>query len=138
MTEQKSKIKPIADRVSVTINTYGMDTNHAKFVSRLALVLQYIATLLVYKNIKYGNSVFRKEGIFSKLDNEDSINIRIDDKLGRIKNECSMASYERLHQDPRIDLLGYLIILLISKVSNYADYTDEDKFNKYMDLESVD
>lgn len=68
-----------------------------------------ISDLLIYKNQKYGNSAISPLKLFSKLDNINSIKIRLDDKLMRIKNS----------QDTRTnditDIIGYLILLLIAK-----------------------
>lgn len=68
-----------------------------------------ISDLLIYKNQKYGNSAISPLKLFSKLDNINSIKIRLDDKLMRIRNS----------EDSRInditDIIGYLILLLIAK-----------------------
>ena len=42
--------------------------------------------LLLYKNEKYGDSALSPNNIFYKGDSTNSILIRLDDKIGRIKN----------------------------------------------------
>jgi hypothetical protein len=64
-----------------------------------------IAKMLVEKNRSYGNSVANNEQIFSKVDAMEAINVRIDDKLRRIK-----AGHEYKNEDTEMDLIGYLIL----------------------------
>lgn len=69
-----------------------------------------IGTLLIRKNISYGNSALEPVGIFSKADAVQQINNRIDDKLNRIKNEQTWAGDNDID-----DLIGYLVLLKIAK-----------------------
>ncbi|MFZ9242573.1 MAG: hypothetical protein ACO295_05115 [Sediminibacterium sp.] len=69
-----------------------------------------IANLLVDKNISYGSSFDTPINIFSKADPEEQLNIRIDDKLNRIKNGKEYAS-----EDTVLDLVGYLVLLRVLK-----------------------
>ncbi len=69
-----------------------------------------ISNLLIYKNQKYGNSAIEPINIFYKGDNENSILIRLDDKLSRIKN-----NKEDIRVNDICDTIGYLVLLLISK-----------------------
>lgn len=66
--------------------------------------------LLLYKNEKYGDSALSPKNIFYKGDSTNSILIRLDDKIGRIKNNPDLA--------PRVndvcDIIGYCILLLAS------------------------
>lgn len=64
--------------------------------------------LLLYKNEKYGDSALRPNNIFYKGDSTNSIKIRLDDKIGRIKN-C-----EQTRINDVADVIGYCILLLIS------------------------
>ena len=64
-----------------------------------------IAELLITKNRKYGNSALQPSRIFSKASPIEQINVRIDDKLSRIKNEK-----EDEDEDVLFDLLGYLVL----------------------------
>ena len=66
--------------------------------------------LLLYKNEKYGDSALSPNNIFYKGDSTNSILIRLDDKIGRIKNNSDSV--------PRIndvcDVIGYCVLLLAS------------------------
>jgi hypothetical protein len=64
--------------------------------------------LLLYKNEKYGDSALRPNNIFYKGNSTNSIKIRLDDKIGRIKN-C-----EQTRINDVADVIGYCILLLIS------------------------
>lgn len=64
-----------------------------------------IASLLISKNERYGNSALCPQRIFSKASPLEQINVRIDDKLSRIKNEK-----EDEDEDVLFDLLGYLVL----------------------------
>ena len=69
-------------------------------------VCHEIAAFLVRKNGDYGNSFADPVGIFSKLSPLDQLNVRIDDKLKRIKN----AGEKNFNEDTELDLVGYLIL----------------------------
>ena len=66
--------------------------------------------LLLYKNMKYGDSAINPKKIFYKGDSTNSILIRLDDKLGRIMSNTE----EKPRVNDTVDLIGYLILLLIS------------------------
>ena len=76
---------------------------------KIKSICDKLADLLVYKNKKYGNSAIEPTQIFYKGDNTNSILIRLDDKLSRIKNS------QELRVNDICDTLGYLVLLLISK-----------------------
>ena len=65
--------------------------------------------MLIAKNQKYGNSAIEPLGIFSDLSPEEGLNVRIDDKLKRIKN----GSLDKDDEDVINDLIGYLVLLKI-------------------------
>ena len=66
--------------------------------------------LLLYKNEKYGDSALSPKNIFYKGNSTNSILIRLDDKIGRIKNNTEPK--------PRVndvcDIIGYCVLLLAS------------------------
>ena len=66
--------------------------------------------LLLYKNEKYGDSALSPNNIFYKGDSTNSILIRLDDKISRIKNNTEPK--------PRVndvcDIIGYCVLLLAS------------------------
>jgi hypothetical protein len=69
-----------------------------------------IFNLLKEKNLKYGNSALSPQRIFSKADPIEQINVRIDDKLSRIKNRQNNED-----EDVEQDLIGYLILKRVAK-----------------------
>ena len=73
--------------------------------------------LLLYKNEKYGDSALSPNNVFYKGDATNSILIRLDDKIGRIKNNVNSV--------PRIndvcDVIGYCVLLLASMNVNAED-----------------
>jgi len=73
-------------------------------------VLDEVKELLRTKNAAYGDSALSPIKIFSKLKALDSIAIRIDDKLSRIKNVGINDNTE----DSVMDLLGYLTLLVVA------------------------
>jgi hypothetical protein len=77
-----------------------------------------LGTLLVEKNKKYGNSALEPIGIFSKHDSANSICIRLDDKLSRVKNSSE------LRKNDVCDLMGYLTLLCVAH-----GWTDFKEFN---------
>jgi hypothetical protein len=83
------------------------------FDDKVKLVLTEIKSLLLSKNKKYGNSALDPVRIFSKANETDQLLSRIDDKLSRIKN---MGTDTQIDEDTVNDLIGYLILLKISKL----------------------
>lgn len=68
-----------------------------------------MASFLCDKNRKYGNSVLSPMRIFSKADTIEQIDVRIDDKLSRLKTAMADDT-----EDAAKDLLGYLIMRKIA------------------------
>lgn len=73
--------------------------------------------LLLEKNKRYGNSALEPLGLFFKGTATDSIGIRLDDKLARVKNS------DELRKNDVSDLIGYLMLLSISK--GWLDFKDQ-------------
>lgn len=69
-----------------------------------------MASLLVSKNRKYGDSALNPVRIFSRSDALEQIRVRIDDKINRIKNEQSDED-----EDVYKDLAGYFILYLVAR-----------------------
>jgi hypothetical protein len=105
----------------------------SKFYSDVCEVMQEIKELLLEKNEKYGNSALEPLGVFSKLSPEESLFIRIDDKLKRIKN----GSLDKDDEDVINDLIGYLVLLKIyqNQQSKYDELDGSHNWNKF---EAVD
>ena len=75
-----------------------------------------IQGILLTKNLRYGNSALEPIKCFYKGDNTNSILIRLDDKLSRIKNS------EKLRFNDVCDLIGYLILYLVSQNIDQKEY----------------
>jgi hypothetical protein len=73
-------------------------------------VLDEVKELLKTKNTAYGDSALSPIRIFSKLKASDSIAVRIDDKLSRIRN----VGVDDNTEDSVMDLLGYLTLLVVA------------------------
>jgi hypothetical protein len=69
-----------------------------------------IQKMLIEKNRAYGDSALEPVRVFSKTDTTEQLYVRIDDKLSRVKR-----GHEYPGDDTIFDLIGYLILLLISK-----------------------
>ena len=80
-----------------------------------------IKKILLQKNKEYGDSALNPVRIFSTASTLEQINVRIDDKLSRIR-------YMKRHkvsikEDTPLDLIGYLILERIKQalLSNVLD-----------------
>ena len=82
-----------------------------KISTKIATTCEDIKTLLLEKNLKYGNSAVEPINVFSKLDNAAAICARIDDKLSRIAN----SGLNDATEDTLDDLIGYLVLLKIAR-----------------------
>jgi hypothetical protein len=80
------------------------------FQSSVLAITHDIALMLIDKNKKYGNSALEPIRIFSKSDSIEQINVRIDDKLSRIKNASELED-----EDVISDLIGYLVLLKLKR-----------------------
>ena len=93
-----------------------------KFVSKsqkkIIEVCNSMKDLLLYKNQKYGDSALNPNNIFYKGDSTNSIKIRLDDKIGRIKNNTD----EILRINDVADIIGYCTLLLVSMGANKEDF----------------
>ena len=77
-------------------------------------VLEEVKKLLLAKNEQYGDSALSPNRIFSKASTDEQIKVRIDDKLNRL-----MLGNDSMETDDDIikDLIGYLVLLLVSQGS---------------------
>ena len=71
----------------------------------IVLICDEIKEMLLEKNRKYGNSALNPINVFSRKDPKEQINVRIDDKLNRVRNQ-------QVDEDEDVDgdLIGYLIL----------------------------
>jgi hypothetical protein len=82
---------------------------------RIELKCLHIAKMLLEKNKSYGNSIAEPINVFSNLDPIKQVELRIDDKLKRIKNNSAGVDHKFKHEDSAFDLIGYLILYEILK-----------------------
>jgi hypothetical protein len=73
-----------------------------------------VKQLLIEKNREYGASAFHPICVFSQASAEEQINVRIDDKLKRIRAVTNMAEV-KVHEDTEMDLIGYLILKRVAR-----------------------
>ena len=102
------KVEPGACTVPdwVEDTTWKVPKN-ADFAWHLDKVTEKVTNLLKEKNAAYGNSALNPANIFSKLDAVESLLVRMDDKIMRIKNKGINDKTE----DTVDDLIGYLLLL---------------------------
>lgn len=90
---------------------------------QIEAVCDSIKKLLLEKNEDYGDSAITPLRIFSKVGSVEQLNVRIDDKLSRIKN----TEVKNIIENTEMDLIGYLILkrvkesLLTKTVDHSAD-----------------
>lgn len=104
----------IGDKLKDDINKLLLENNDGStiittFEKNLNSILNSIGKFLKEKNKRYGNSALEPSNMFFKGNSEEGLRIRIDDKLKRIKNS------DVLRKNDIVDLIGYLIILCITK-----------------------
>ena len=85
--------------------------DYITFSENLSTVLGDLETLLLQKNLKYGNSALEPIRVFSKASPKEQILVRIDDKLSRLTTTNIDED-----EDVLTDLIGYLILLKISNL----------------------
>jgi len=82
-------------------------------------ILAGIGDLLNYKNTQYGDSAGSPINVFSKMNPEEGIRQRLDDKVMRIKNS------DDLRKNDISDLIGYLVLLCRERGwSNFNEFKD--------------
>ncbi len=77
--------------------------------SKIEAVFDGMKDLVLYKNLMYGDSALTPLGIFCKDGATNSIKVRLDDKLNRIKYASE------LRKNDIADLMGYLSLLCVAE-----------------------
>ena len=90
---------------------------NADMQEKIKYECRMISDLLCKKNESYGDSACSPLQIFSKLDADEAICARIDDKLSRIANRGLNGDTE----DTLFDLIGYLVLLQIARKDAIKD-----------------
>lgn len=98
-----------------------------------------LCAMLLEKNRQYGDSALSPVRVFSRDDTIEQINVRIDDKLSRIK-----SGQEDDDEDAEKDLIGYLVLKRIARRrtckesltvdSPFPQDGDDDPFVVHVDL----
>lgn len=70
----------------------------------IRVVCDEIRDMLIEKNESYGNSALDPVRVFSKTSTDEQLNVRLDDKLSRIKRGNDYG------EDVEKDIIGYLIL----------------------------
>ncbi len=105
-TAKKVKMDSMYGEVGIKGKLYSETLTESQ--EKIVEICDAIKDLLLYKNKKYGDSALHPNNIFYKGDSTNSIKIRLDDKVGRIKN-C-----EETRVNDVSDVVGYSILLLAS------------------------
>jgi len=79
----------------------------------IAKVCDEIKEMLLEKNRKYGNSALEPLRLFSKSGAIEQLNVRIDDKLSRIRSGQIDED-----EDVEKDLIGYLILKRVARLQD--------------------
>lgn len=80
------------------------------FQEDLGEVVADIQAMLIAKNRKYGDAALNPNQTFSSVPPMELINVRLDDKLSRIRNRQNDED-----EDVELDLIGYLLLKQIAK-----------------------
>lgn len=86
-----------------------IDTKDAPSGEAIVKVCRQIAEMLLEKNAKYGDAALDPERIFSSADPIEQIDVRIDDKLSRIRR-----GHVDDFEDVIRDLAGYLVLRMVA------------------------
>lgn len=100
----------LSSGASYPLPPYTPEQLQQPFINDLKEVLNGIQELLIAKNRKYGDSALNPHQTFSSATPIELINVRLDDKLSRIRNRQTDED-----EDVEIDLIGYLILKQIAK-----------------------
>lgn len=84
---------------------------------KISIVCDACKTFLLKKNVNYGNSALQPIHVFSQLDAEAGLRVRLDDKLARIKNHP-----ESTRKNDIVDIIGYLVLKCVKE--NWTDFSD--------------
>jgi len=97
--------------IDVTLEEDNEDFHDKVFDELLSRIVENITNLLKEKNKAYGNTALNPINVFSKLNAEEAICARLDDKIARIKNKGINDETE----DTVTDIIGYLLLLKMAK-----------------------
>lgn len=87
----------------------------------IAQVCDELKEFLLEKNRSYGNSALDPIRIFSKANPTEQIDVRIDDKLNRLKNGHAYAG-----DNDAWDLAGYLVLRRVAELFHSGNGADSN------------
>lgn len=87
----------------------------AAFAAEVKAECDAIREMLVAKNLAYGDSALDPLRVFASADPIEQLNVRIDDKLSRLKRGHAAG------EDTDLDLIGYLVLRRIAIKRRAAD-----------------
>ncbi len=88
-----------------------MNTPTQQTAIEIRKVCDSVADMLIKKNESYGDSALSPLRCFSRLDPEEGLRVRIDDKISRL-----ICGDRRFNEDTEMDLMGYLILLRVARL----------------------
>ena len=97
--------KDIRKDIGGNVKGRQLTKQQQEFKDLMGIVLEKLANMLLEKNISYGNSALEPINIFSKLDAQEQLNVRMDDKISRLAKGQEFGT-----EDTKLDLLGYLVL----------------------------
>ena len=96
---------------TTTVDKIKFEAKDLDTIAEAKYILDGILEMLEEKNTAYGDSALNPLRLFSRTDAIESLCVRIDDKLNRIKNKGITPDTE----DSIQDLIGYLVLLQIAR-----------------------
>ena len=99
------------DPPTSTVDRLKIDVKQLDTITEAKYILDGILSMLEKKNTAYGDSALNPIRLFSRTDAVESLCVRIDDKINRIKNKGINVDTE----DSVKDLIGYLVLLQVAR-----------------------
>ncbi len=84
---------------------------------KISKIYDSLKAFSLEKNRRYGDSALNPIKIFSKANASNSILIRLDDKVSRIKNS------DKIRKNDVCDIMGYL--MLYCAANDWLDFSDQ-------------
>jgi hypothetical protein len=105
----EGRVNQLTSNTAKSTMSNVLSAGQEPFSEDLQSVLMDLMTQLLDKNRKYGDAALNPQRTFARSDAVELINVRLDDKLNRIKNRQNDDD-----EDPEWDLMGYLVLKRIA------------------------
>ena len=125
LKERKQLIRKILGGNVEGVKERQLTEQQQEFKETMDKVLKRLANMLLEKNISYGNSALEPINIFSKLNAQEQLNVRMDDKISRLARGQEFGT-----EDTKLDLLGYLVLDQMLKIK--GDPITESNFTQLL------